>query len=218
MEAYKIKKRDGSIVPLNIDKIKEAIEWAANGIDVNPLELESSASLHMREGISTSEIQKVLISTALNLTNLENNMKNLNWRFVAAKLFLLDIYKNAKRSRGFVGFGYVQDYAEFVHDAVDRGIYDKKILEFYSDEELRVASKEIKMEYDFTFDYAGMNLLANRYLMKKEGEMYELPQEMYLTVSLFLAAPEKKENRLEYAKLFYREIAKKNIRKSQKKK
>jgi len=211
MEAYKIKKRDGSIVPLNIDKIKEAIEWAANGIDVNPLELESSASLHMREGISTSEIQKVLISTALNLTNLENNMKNLNWRFVAAKLFLLDIYKNAKRSRGFVGFGYVQDYAEFVHDAVDRGIYDKKILEFYSDEELRVASKEIKMEYDFTFDYAGMNLLANRYLMKKEGEMYELPQEMYLTVSLFLAAPEKKENRLEYAKLFYREIAKKNI-------
>ena len=211
MENYFVVKRDGSKAPLNINKIKEVIKWAAKGIDVNTIELESTATLHMKDGIRTSDIQKILISSALNLTNLENNMKNLNWRLVAAKLNLLDMYKKAKITRNFKGFGYGQDFAEFVHNAVENNIYDSKIIEIYTDEELREVAKEIKMEFDFTFDYAGTNLLLNRYLMKKEGNVYELPQEMYLTISLLLASSEKKSERLEYAKKFYNAIAKKEI-------
>lgn len=204
-----VQKRDGDLVPFNVAKIKKAIEWACEGLKVNPLELESRISLNVKNNMSTVQIQESLISIALSLTNIEK-FENLDWRFVASRLLLLNLYKESKRTRGHDYFGYGSYYI-FIKKAVDNGIYDKQILQEYSEEEIREFEKERNPSYDYDYDYAGMNLLKTRYLMKLEGNTFELPQDMYLTIALLLAIPEKKENRLNVAKQIYHATASKKL-------
>jgi len=209
-EAILIEKRDGSLKPLNILKIKKAIEWAAKDTDVNSIELESHAQINIRHKMSTTQIQEILINTALSMTNLDNNMKNLSWRIVAARLLLLNLYKQAKRTRNYTNFGYGL-YLDFLKLAINENIYDGKILEIYSEEEIMEMERERNMEYDRGYDYAGMNLLERRYLLKLKGNTFELPQDMYLTIALLLASHENKEVRLKIAKEIYHLIASKKI-------
>ena len=204
-----IVKRDGERVPFNIVKIKKALEWACEGNDVNQLELESKVHLNIKHGMSTSQVQQTLISTALNMTNIDN-FKNLHWRFVAAKLLLLNMYKEAKRFHEYEEFGY-GDYLTSVKNLVNGGFYDDRLLKEYTEEELTEFAKERTWEYDYGFDYAGINLLRSRYLLKKNKSIIELPQDMYLSIALYLALPEKKEKRLEIAKKIYHIVASRKI-------
>lgn len=205
-----IVKRDGTVTNFDISKIKKVIQWACIGISVNPLELESKVHLNVRHNMSTSQVQGILISTALQLTNLDNNMKNLNWRFVAARLLLLNMYKGAKRTRKYDSFGY-GSYYDFLKIATESGLYDDKILKSYTRDEIEELEKERNANYDLDYDYAGMNLLNSRYLIKKDKLNFELPQDMFMSLSLLLALPEKKEDRIKIAIEFYHEIAKRKI-------
>jgi len=209
-KSYKIIKRDKSKIPFNVIKIKKVIEWATNGTNVNPLVLESQMNLNIRDNMTTEQIQETLINTALSLTQINDDYTDLEWRIVAARLRLLNLYKHAKRTRKYETFGY-GSYYPFVKQAVKAKIYDEKILELYSKEELEDIGKIRDMDYDRNFDYAAINLLMTRYLMKKEGAVFELPQDMYLTVALLLAAPEKKSQRLKVAKQIYEATASRKI-------
>jgi ribonucleoside-diphosphate reductase alpha chain len=46
-------------------------------------------------------------------------------------------------------------------------------------------------------------MYKKRYLLNPNKITKELPQEMYMSIALFLAIPEKKENRIELAKKIY---------------
>jgi ribonucleoside-diphosphate reductase alpha chain len=48
-----------------------------------------------------------------------------------------------------------------------------------------------------------MMMYRKRYLLNPNKVIKELPQEMYMSVALFLAMPEPKENRLKLAKKIY---------------
>jgi ribonucleotide reductase alpha subunit len=78
----------------------------------------------------------------------------------------------------------------FVKEAVEKNIYEKSITDIYSDEELLEAEKFINPDFDMDFDYAGMTMLINRYLLQDLGKAFELPQEMFLTISLLIASVE----------------------------
>ena len=58
---YKIVKRNGEIVPLDITKIRQVIEWAAEDLNINTIELESNLHLRFRNNMTTKEIQENLI-------------------------------------------------------------------------------------------------------------------------------------------------------------
>ncbi|MEI8090763.1 MAG: ribonucleotide reductase N-terminal alpha domain-containing protein [bacterium] len=56
---------------------------------------------------------------------------------------------------------------------------------------------------DFSYNYTTTLMLRKRYLLNPNKIVYELPQEMYMSVALFLAIPESKEKRLEIALRIY---------------
>lgn len=62
---YKIVKRNGEIVPLDITKIRQVIKWAAEDLNINTIELESNLQLRFRNNMTTKEIQENLIDTSL---------------------------------------------------------------------------------------------------------------------------------------------------------
>lgn len=209
MKTYKVIKRNGEVENLDILKIKRVIQNATMGLKTNPLVLESQVQLVFKGEMTSREIHHSLINTALKLTNVDND-ENMQWRFVAARLLLMDIFKDAAITRGLKKPGY-NNYYKFVKTAVSEGLYDQKIIKEYSKEEIEEIGNELNVNYDYGFDYAGMNLLATRYLIKKSGKAFELPQEMYLTMALLLALPESKENRLAIAKKIYHATASRHL-------
>ena len=91
-----IKKRDGHFEPLSVEKTKRMIAFACLGLDsCDPLELELDAKLQFVDGMTTKEIQKTLVQTAIEKVIAKKddgfgnqvNKMNQDWQFVAARLF-----------------------------------------------------------------------------------------------------------------------------------
>jgi ribonucleoside-diphosphate reductase alpha chain len=190
-------RRDGSPTPLNIAKIRNVVDWACSGKDVNPITLEAGLTTRLRHGVTTREIQDNLINCALELCS----PTEPEWCYVAGRLHIWNLWKDTIVSRGY-GYG---NYPATVKLQVEANRYDSAIL-LYSDEELATAGSWLNPEWDKDYDYAGAVLLTKRYLLTDE-----LPQEAFLTCALLLASPEAPENRLEIAKNFYEAIARRKI-------
>ena len=59
--------------PLNIDKIHDMVEYAVEGIKgVSSSQVEMSSGLQFFDGISTDDIQQILVKSAADLISLEN--------------------------------------------------------------------------------------------------------------------------------------------------
>lgn len=191
----KVIKRNGRTEELDISKIKKYTSEAVAGLDnVSLSELEVDAKIQFRDNITTEEIQQTLIKTAVDKIDIDRP----NWTFVAARLFLYDLYHKAT---GFSGYNSLEDY-------LIKGEKEGRILlglkEKYDLDDL---NNYIKPERDMQFTYLGIKTLYDRYLIKdKNGKPIELPQQMFMAIAMFLA-----QNELDsqgWAKKFYDIISK----------
>lgn len=205
-----IKKRNGKYENLCVEKTKKMVALACEGLDgCDPMELEMDSKIQFKNGMSTKEIQQVLIRSAIEkvIVNDESenggglNRMNSKWQYVAAKLFLFDLYKEAKISRNYKTFGY-GDFNELVEMLVERGIYTEDFITKYSKAQRKELADYIDPDRDFLFNYEGVKLLADRYLVRgMNGEVLELPQERFMAIAMHLASVE--EDKVHYAKAFY---------------
>ena len=190
-------RRDGSKTGLNITKIRNVVEWACSGLEVNSIELEAGLKTRLRDGVSTREIQDNLINCALEMCS----PSEPDWRYVAGRLHIWSLWKDALFNRGY----QYSNYSRTVQLKVASGKYDGRILT-YTTNELQEAASWINPDWDTHYDYAGVVLLTKRYLLTDE-----LPQEAFLTCALLLALPEAPENRMKWAKIFYEAIAQRKV-------
>ena len=205
-----IKKRNGKYENLCVEKTKKMVALACEGLEgCDPMELEMDSKIQFKNGMSTKEIQQVLIRSAIEkvIVNEQGesggglSRMNSKWQYVAARLFLFDLYKEAKISRNYKTFGY-GDFVKLIDMLVERGIYTEDFITKYTDAERRELADYIKPERDFLFNYEGVKLLSDRYLVHGvDGEVMELPQERFMAIAMHLASVE--EDKLRYAKAFY---------------
>ena len=205
-----IKKRNGKYENLCVEKTKKMVALACEGLDgCDPMELEMDSKIQFKNGMSTKEIQQVLIRSAIEkvIVNDESenggglSRMNSKWQYVAARLFLFDLYKEAKISRNYKTFGY-GDFNELVEMLVERGIYTEDFITKYSIAQRKELADYIDPDRDFLFNYEGVKLLADRYLVRgMDGEVLELPQERFMAIAMHLASVE--EDKMHYAKAFY---------------
>ncbi|MDA3052324.1 ribonucleoside-diphosphate reductase subunit alpha [Campylobacter sp. JMF_01 NE2] len=191
----KVIKRNGRTEELDISKIKKFTGDAVAGLEnVSLSELEVDAKIQFRDMITTEEIQQTLIKTAVDKIDIDRP----NWTFVAARLFLYDLYHKVS---GFTGYQSLQTYFE-------RGESEGRIMlglkEKYNLDDL---DAYIKPERDLQFTYLGIKTLYDRYLIKdRQAKPIELPQHMFMAIAMFLA-----QNELDsqgWAKKFYDLISK----------
>ncbi|MBF0512173.1 MAG: ribonucleoside-diphosphate reductase subunit alpha, partial [Candidatus Omnitrophica bacterium] len=133
------------------------------------------------------------------------SVQNIAWQTVAGRLLVMQLYKSASRSRGvkLEDLYSPASYQSHFEDYLKRGLYYKDFLKHYSRQEIAMAASFINRERDFTYIYSSVLALHKRYLLNPNKVVAELPQEMYLTVALFLAIPEPKEKRLEFVRALY---------------
>ncbi len=191
-------KRNGQREELIFAKMNKVIVLACETYpDCDPLELETALLPLFRNGMSTKEIQSLLIQVAVEKTSVEQP----DWQFVAAKLLAYDLYKEAALNRGYGHFGYGEFYP-LLERLTSSGFYGSYILEHYSEAEVNELAAYIKPERDSLFNYIGLKTLVDRYLIKGiDKEILELPQELFMGVAMHLAMKER--DKLYWAKQFY---------------
>ena len=187
--------------PLNIEKIHEMVEYACEDIKgVSASQVEMNSGLQFYDGISTDEIQQILIKSASDLISLENP----NYQFVAARLLLFSLRKQV--------FGRLWDHPHIykhVITGVEKGVYDKEILNQYDKKDFDRMENWLDHERDYTFTYAGLRQVIDKYLVqdRSNGQVFETPQFMYMLISATIFANYPKEKRMSYVKKYYDAIS-----------
>lgn len=126
------------------------------------------------------------------------------WEHFARRLYLNKLYKKASKNRFYNDDDKYGSYVGLQESLGERGIYSGNILKNYSKEDLIAAGKLIDPEKDKLFTYNGLYLLATRYLATdSERNVYELPQERWLTIALYLMQNEPKEKRMKLVEEAY---------------
>ena len=195
MQTIHVTKRNGRIEELDIAKIQKHTSSAVENLPgTSQSELEVDAKIQFYDGITTENIQQTLIKTAVDKIDVECP----NWTFVAARLFLYDLYHRVSR---FTGYRHLRDYFEV---GEKEGKLIKGLKEKY---DLELLNSKIVEERDLQFNYLGIKTLYDRYLLKDSANKpIELPQHMFMAIAMFLAQNEKDCN--EWAIRFYDMISK----------
>ena len=198
----KVKKRNGSIEPLNLEKMHVMVEEACKGLaGVSASQVEIQSGIQFYDGISTAEIQEILIRSASDLIDLEVP----NYQFVAARLLLFSVRKQL-----FNGIYDIPTVYDHVKANAEKRVYDPEILDLYSKEEFDKLQSFIDHERDYYFTYAGLRQVVDKYLVqdRSSGALYETPQFMYLLISATIFSKYPKDVRLDYVKKYYDAISK----------
>ncbi|MFJ7972787.1 ribonucleoside-diphosphate reductase subunit alpha [Psychrobacillus sp. NPDC096389] len=118
------------------------------------------------------------------------------WTFVAARIHLADVYEKVAQIRGTSADRVYSKFASNVQLLVSKGLYDKRITEAYSPEELQQLAEIIVPNRDNLFTYIGLKTLLDRYVAKDfDNSIVELPQERWMMIAMTLMKDEQ-ESRL----------------------
>ena len=186
---------------LNIEKIHQMVEYACEDItQVSASSVEMNSGLQFYDGISTNEIQQILIKSANDLITLENP----NYQYVAARLLLYSLRKQL--------FHKMWDHPhiyDHVKKCIELGVYDKEVLNWYDKKDFDRMENWLNHERDYTFTYAGLRQVIDKYLVqdRSTGQIFETPQFMYMMISATLFAKYPKNKRMSYVKKYYDAIS-----------
>jgi ribonucleoside-diphosphate reductase alpha chain len=193
-------KRNGTKEELNFDKINNVLMWACEGIkNVSASDIAMNAKLQMMDGVKTIDIHNILIQSACDLISEETP----NYQFVASNLLNYLLRKQVFEAKDTLPSLY-----DVVKKNVDWEIYDKLLLEKYTEAEINQIDKWIKHSRDFNLTYAGIQQLVDKYLLKDRfsGKIYETPQYMYMLIAMTIFM-DYKTDRLKWVKKFYDHVS-----------
>ena len=201
----KVIKRNGNSELLDLNKLHVMVEEACKdlaGVSASQVEIQSGIQFY--DGVSTAEIQEILIRSASDLVSLDHP----NYQFVAARLLLFSVRKQL--------YGRMHEtpsVKDHVVKCVDAGVYDSAILDLYSDEDFDKLESYIDHSRDYLFTYAGLRQVCDKYLVqdRSTGQVYETPQFMYLLIAATIFSKYPKETRLDYVRKYYDAISRHKI-------
>jgi len=201
-EIYVVKRNGRGKEKLDINKIHDMMQHACEGISgVSSSQVQMTSGLQFADGMSTDDIQQILIRSASDLISLDAP----NYQYVAARRLLFSLRKSL--------FGRLWDHPKLskqIDDGIEKGVYDPQIKEWYSNSEIDRMDQWVDHERDFLFTYAGLRQVIDKYLVqdRSSGQVFETPQFMYMLIAATLFAHYPKETRMNYVKRYYNAISK----------
>ena len=201
----KVIKRNGRVESLDLEKMHLMVEEACRGLaGVSASQVEMTSGIQFYDGITTAEIQEILIRSASDLIDLDHP----NYQFVAARLLLFSLRKSL-----YGKMRELPNLEQHIYDCVGKQVYDPEIYTKYSKEEIEKVNSYIDHNRDFLFTYAGLRQVVDKYLVqdRSSGGVYETPQFMYIMIALTIFREYPKETRLSYVKRYYDAISKHRI-------
>ena len=197
----KVIKSDGSKVSIDLDKIHKMVEKSCRNITgVSESLVEMNSGLQFYDGITTQEIQKILVKSASDLISLESP----NYQFVAARLLLFAVQKQVFNTKWKDAEIY-PPLKDIVERNVEKGLYTEDLLNDYTDKEYEKLNSYLRHSRDYEFTYAGLQQVVDKYLIqdRSTGTLFETPQFMYMLIAMTLFRNYDKDKRLSYIQKYY---------------
>lgn len=181
------------------DYIDRDIKLACADFDsCAPTVLSASYAAQIHGGMTAASRQRTLIQVAVELTSVDAPA----WQFVAARLYLYEIYREASVHRGTNPSRGYGEFASLIGGLEGMGRYGRYIRERYSADEMDELERYIHPERDLLLNYVGLKQLMDRYVIRDlAGGVMELPQELFMGVAMHLAMNE--SDKVAWAKKFY---------------
>ena len=197
----KIVKRSGELEQIDLEKVHRMVEAACKDVSgVSASSVEMNSGLQFYDGMTSTEIQSILIKSAADLISLETP----NYQFVAARLLLFQIRKSVFNTKWKDSKIY-PPLKDIIVRNINYGVYDEKLVTYYSDEEWDKLDQYMKHDRDMLFTYAGLRQVVDKYLVqdRSSGKIFESPQYMYMLIASVLFKNYPKDKRLSYVKRYY---------------
>ncbi len=188
-------KANGTREVRDITKIQKQTMAAVKGLTgVSQSGLEVDVSRYVVDGTSSKAIQQHLIKCAVDKIDIDAP----NWTYVAARLFMYDMYKRIYKLGIYYDLG-ISNWFRIAkeHDKCYNGITDGY--------DMVAINEAIDPEYDMTFTYLGIKTLYDKYSIKIGDEYAELPQYLFMGIAMFLHSNET-ENKTEKAIAHYNRL------------
>ena len=200
-----VRKRSGSVESLDLNKMHKIVDEACKDLaGVSASQVEINSGIQFYDGITTAEIQEILIKSASDLIELESP----NYQFVAARLLLFGVRKKL--------WGRIHEapsLGNHITKCIREGVYDSHFTSKYTDQEIDELDSYIDHDRDYLFTYAGLRQVTDKYLVqdRSTGDLYETPQFMYIMIAATMFSEYPKETRLDYVKRYYDAISRHRI-------
>ncbi|MBX2986450.1 MAG: ribonucleoside-diphosphate reductase subunit alpha [Bdellovibrionaceae bacterium] len=173
----RVKKRDGSLEPVDVTKIVERVRHCCQGLtQVDPLRVATKAISGLYDGASTKELDNLCIQTASLLIGEEPEYSKLAARLLS---IYVDEEVRSQKIKSFadaIQFGFAND---LVAETTARFVEQHKAA-------LCAAIEPYRTD---RFEYFGLRTIYDRYLLKnpKSRQVFETPQYFFMRVACGLS-------------------------------
>ena len=175
--AMRVRKRNGDLEPVDVNKIVRAVERCAAGLPgVDPMRVATRTISGLCDGATTEELDELSIRTSAAFIIEEPNYSRL-----AARLLSTVIDKEVRNQD-------IHSFSQSVAMGVDQGLIGAEVADFVSTN-ARKLNDTVEGERDQLFEFFGLRTVYDRYLLRHpENRMVvETPQYFFLRVACGLS-------------------------------
>lgn len=178
----RVKKRDGTLVPVRLDEITDRIASLSKDLDekvIDPVKITLEVVEKIHDGISTSLIDSFTAEICHT-----KSIEHPHFNILASRLIIGDHQKTIQ----IVANLKFSEVCKLLYTNTDQLGEPSPLIsdEMYamSQEFKEIIDNMIVNERDFLLDYFGFKTLAKNYLLKVAGKVVETPQHMFMRVAL----------------------------------
>lgn len=210
------------------DRVLRKIDKFANGLNLDKNTLDKYKRGVVNQISAQAEIDFRNLNNILIMNSLDyimdfkqedgsmdfDKLGNTDFQYLAGRVLLNSLYKRAAKNRSFDVSNRYGDFYGLLSSLGEMGLVDKSMFTAFTKEEVQELGKYIKPDRDNLLTYSGIYNMAERYLIRAKDEnrsVYELPQERYMIISMFVLHLEEKENRIQHIKDLYDELSNQRI-------
>jgi ribonucleoside-diphosphate reductase, alpha subunit len=173
----RVKKRDGSLEPVDVTKIVERVTRNCQGLtQVDPLRVATKAISGLYDGASTNELDNLCIQTASLLIGEDPEYSRL-----AARLLSTYVDEEVRAQK-------IQSFADSVAYGFQNGLLSEDTYKFVEAHKAALCAAIEPYRTD-RFEYFGLRTVYDRYLLKNptSRQVFETPQYFFMRVACGLA-------------------------------
>lgn len=177
-------------------KVKDKVDSLAKGLDIDTTD-------YLEKTIRVLEESPHKDSNDFEVdTMIKNALENIDeadtdWTYLASRIMLENLYTRVSQNRGYDTELKYGDFYDLIDMLVEKGIYSSELNFKYTKEEIDYLGTKLVKERDMLFDYLGIYTLATRYLATDHDKnLFELPQERWMIIAMWIMQDEDKDKRL----------------------
>ncbi len=199
-----VKCADGSLQPLDINRLKTIINDACEGLDCTEADRVYEETLrNLFDGVPEKDVSPTVVMSARGFIDREPQ-----YSMAAARLLLdqlraesLTFINDGEHSATYQEMAerYPDYFRHYIKKAAELDLLDKELLKF----DLQKLGKALKSDRDHQFTYLGLQTLYDRYFIHYQDTRFELPQAFFMRVAMGLAMNEvhREERAIEFYNL-----------------